>query len=174
MAETQRDLTTLLANIPDNTTGLVSPEDVRDSVVSALGGYGGMFVSAGSQVIGVALVKYTQWDTAWPEDGTNVITDLIGTHTDVAVAGDYMITISGYLTAATTLGIQFDIHVFANAVTTLCQTRMTMGAAADEVAFSASAIVTLAAATELDVHVRADTAASTIGLTGALTIKRVG
>ena len=34
MAETPKTLAALLAQLPDNTTGLISPEDIRDAVVS--------------------------------------------------------------------------------------------------------------------------------------------
>lgn len=34
MAETPKVLSALLAQLPDNTTGLISPEDIRDAVVS--------------------------------------------------------------------------------------------------------------------------------------------
>ena len=39
MANTQRSLADVLALLPDNSTGLISPQDVRDSVVSIFANY---------------------------------------------------------------------------------------------------------------------------------------
>jgi hypothetical protein len=48
MAETQRTLAALLALLADNTTGAISPEDVRDIVETLREGHGEMYVSSSS------------------------------------------------------------------------------------------------------------------------------
>ena len=47
MAETPKVLSALLAQLPDNTTGLISPEDVRDVVVSLFPSRGQIDLTAG-------------------------------------------------------------------------------------------------------------------------------
>ena len=48
MAETPKVLSALLAQLPDNTTGLISPEDVRDVVVSLFPSRGQIDLTAGA------------------------------------------------------------------------------------------------------------------------------
>lgn len=48
MAETPKVLSALLAQLPDNTTGLISPEDIRDAVVSLFPSRGQLDLTAGA------------------------------------------------------------------------------------------------------------------------------
>jgi len=49
MAETPKVLSALLAQLPDNTTGLISPEDIRDAVVSLFPSRGQLDLTATAQ-----------------------------------------------------------------------------------------------------------------------------
>jgi hypothetical protein len=49
MAETPKVLSALLAQLPDNTTGLISPEDIRDAVVSLFPSRGQIDLTASAQ-----------------------------------------------------------------------------------------------------------------------------
>ena len=49
MAETPKVLAALLAQLPDNTTGLISPEDIRDVVVSLFPSRGQLDLTASAQ-----------------------------------------------------------------------------------------------------------------------------
>jgi len=46
MADTQRTIAGLIALLPDNTTGDISPQDLRDLVVSMKPGFGEMYISS--------------------------------------------------------------------------------------------------------------------------------
>ncbi len=50
MAETPKVLSALLAQLPDNTTGLISPEDIRDAVVSLNPSRGQLELASGGSV----------------------------------------------------------------------------------------------------------------------------
>lgn len=45
MADTIRTLAALKALLPDNTTGLISPQDLRDMLVSLVPGHGSIYIS---------------------------------------------------------------------------------------------------------------------------------
>ena len=46
MADTERTKSAILTLLADNTSGAISPQDVRDTVVSLIPGYGGMYISS--------------------------------------------------------------------------------------------------------------------------------
>ena len=75
MAETPKVLSALLAQLPDNTTGLISPEDIRDAVVSLFPSRGQIDLTStaatsfsGSNVW-TKLAGVTALDTSLGQDG---------------------------------------------------------------------------------------------------------
>jgi hypothetical protein len=58
MAETPKVLAALLAQLPDNSTGLISPEDIRDAVVSLFPSRGQLDLTASAQTTFAATNTY--------------------------------------------------------------------------------------------------------------------
>jgi hypothetical protein len=75
MAETPKVLSALLAQLPDNTTGLISPEDIRDAVVSLFPSRGQLDLTATAQTTFattntyVKLAGTTALDVSLGQDG---------------------------------------------------------------------------------------------------------
>ena len=75
MAETPKVLSALLAQLPDNTTGLISPEDIRDAVVSLFPSRGQIDLTATAQTTFattntyVKLAGTTALDASLGQDG---------------------------------------------------------------------------------------------------------
>jgi hypothetical protein len=73
MADTIRTLAALLALLADNTTGDISPQDIRDMLVTVHGVYGGVYVADGSTAqtgIDTTPTKMTGWATNTDSAGT--------------------------------------------------------------------------------------------------------
>ena len=96
MADTQRTTAALLVLLADNTTGAITPQHLRDVLVSLQGGYGGLCaaVAAGALSVGVAAVKITGWDTLQTQDSTAVAGSLADDDLDVTIAGVYAVDAS--------------------------------------------------------------------------------
>lgn len=115
MAEVQRALATLLANLPDNTSGLISPQDVRDAVVSLAGGFGGMEGQGTRTSVGTTKVLIDWWDTLLPDDVDDAVIGNLGSdQIDVTVAGLYHVHFSGLFSG--TASKFFEIQIFVNGV----------------------------------------------------------
>jgi hypothetical protein len=93
MADTQRTLAALQALFADNTTGDISPQDLRDFLVSSQGGYGSIFVTGGStaQVVSGTPVKMSGFATNGISSGTTP--DNANDQITISVAGDYDIAL---------------------------------------------------------------------------------
>lgn len=79
MVDTERTQTEILALLADNTTGLVSPQDHRDQVVSARANQGdgwGLFVDNARRTEGTALSIPAMTRTKLLNDAAHVLTDL--------------------------------------------------------------------------------------------------
>jgi hypothetical protein len=65
MADIPRSTVVLQGLLPDNTTGQISPQDIRDFLVSALGGHGAIYAAsaAGAQGTTTTPAKLTFADT---------------------------------------------------------------------------------------------------------------
>lgn len=97
MAQTERLTTDIQTLLADNSDGAISPQDMRDTVASALGGYCGMVLTiagAGAVLSSVAQtpVKITEYN-AKPAQSVDVNT--AGTTGDIA-AGTLTIGADGY------------------------------------------------------------------------------
>ncbi len=75
MAETPKTLAALLAQLPDNTTGLISPEDIRDVVVSLFPSRGQIDLTSSAQTtfsgsnVWTKLAGTTALDASLGQDG---------------------------------------------------------------------------------------------------------
>ena len=72
MAETPKVLSALLAQLPDNTTGLISPEDIRDVVVSLFPSRGQLDLTAS------ASTTFALTDTWYKLAGTTALDTTLG------------------------------------------------------------------------------------------------
>ena len=72
MAETPKVLSALLAQLPDNTTGLISPEDIRDVVVSLFPSRGQLDLTA------TAATTFALTDTWYKLAGTTALDATLG------------------------------------------------------------------------------------------------
>ena len=60
----------LLTNLPDNTRGLIEPDDIRDVVDNIWSSYGGLAISGSvSQTFDTLGEQFTSWNDIWPNDG---------------------------------------------------------------------------------------------------------
>ena len=81
MAETPKVLSALLAQLPDNTTGLISPEDIRDAVVSLFPSRGQVDLQSTAQTTFattntyVKLAGTTALDTSLGQDGFSQVSN---------------------------------------------------------------------------------------------------
>jgi hypothetical protein len=72
MAETPKVLSALLVQLPDNTTGLISPEDIRDAVVSLFPSRGQLDLTA------TASTTFALTDTWYKLAGTTALDATLG------------------------------------------------------------------------------------------------
>ena len=94
MAETERTFAELQLLLADNTTQAISAQDLRDLMVSVLGGYAMLFVenNVATQALDATPAVVTAFDTIGPQKGAaasfanNTIT--------IGAAGDYEVHVS--------------------------------------------------------------------------------
>jgi hypothetical protein len=104
MADTQRTLSAILALLADNSSGAISPQDLRDAVVSIFANYGDVRtttdVNYTSQTTGAGWLKL-----AFASDGLDngcVTADAANDRVTVTVDGVYLVRFVGWVTAAST------------------------------------------------------------------------
>lgn len=152
MADTERTLAELQTLLADNTEQQIGAQDLRDFLVSALMGYGSIFVSGG--VTPQALSQTPATLTAFTTDGdqgVNVDADVAQDRLVVNVAGKYEahldVTFSG--TIATTFAIGVAVAGSAQPHVK-CEHRIEN--AADVVAVHCSGVLTLSAGQAVTAH----------------------
>ena len=86
MADTRRTKAEILALFADNASGDITPQDLRDAVVSIMGGYAGVFVEDGAtaQTIDTNLAKMTAFVSGTTANGCVIAADKDSITTDVA------------------------------------------------------------------------------------------
>jgi hypothetical protein len=153
MADTQRDLAALQALLADNTSGDISPQDVRDFLVTVFGCYGEMQVTDGSTAqssLSSTPAKMTGFDT----DGvSNGITPDSTTDNDlnVPLAGKYRIYFHHSFTPDASEDYTFE--VYKNGAVTAIKCYIEANATPDDVHVSMEGILTLAASDLLTIYV---------------------
>lgn len=174
MADTQRTTAALLVLLADNTSGAITPQHLRDVLVSLTGGYGGLCaaVAAGALSVGVTAVKITGWDTLQTQDGTVVVGNLTDDDLDVSVGGIYAVAVS--VSFSGTADTTFTLIVYVNGVATNVKAIAKMDAAGAVQSVSLSGLLSITAADTVDLRVLADGAAKSLTLqAGALSLRRV-
>ena len=95
MADTQHTLTQLKALLADNVNGDISPQDIRDFLVTVMGCYGCIYTNSGSgtqSVSSAAAVVLDQFDSDGPNDGSSgVESDAANNKIILHIAGTYRI-----------------------------------------------------------------------------------
>jgi len=156
MVDTVRTKAALLALFADNTTGDISPQDLRDFLVTVMGCYGGLHIESG--VTAQALVAATpELMTEWMHDGisSNVTPAFASNQITIDEAGDYQIDFT-----ISFLGInnaQFDFYLRIDGVSSghACSTTSPAAAVVQGASFSNQ--FTLAAGEVLTIWVTSDT-----------------
>lgn len=177
MPDTERNLTALLALYADNTTGDISPQDLRDGIVSILGGYGGLKITSAqamSGTIGTGYIVANIWNDTLPVDANStVVPDAANDDIDVAVAADYEVHVcircsSGSASEA------FTFAVFVNGVETDVKGVWVTDSGGNGPMLSFSGIISVSAADAVDVRVKATGASKSITANnGTFWLKRV-
>lgn len=175
MADTERDLTAILALYADNTTKLISPQDARDMIVSAFGGYGSIRALDAAAAFTAGTTPLAVDQTVFAADGPSSTSVTPDSTTDgditVVVPGDYRVDFAASYTAPVSRVIQHRIRVGGVEQTIGCQLVGTGGLQS----VSCGDVLTLALNDVVTVFVESDQAAT--GLTYedvSLAVKRVG
>jgi hypothetical protein len=172
MADTQRDLAALLALLADNTAGAISEQDLRDLLVSALGGFGSITVQDGAAalVIGTTPVKLDKFTANGPS--SSVVPDHTADSISTPVAGRYLVTGSFSFSGTAARTVQLRLRKQVAEVDGIgCRAKI--NASGDTVSVSFCGLVTCAASDVLNVYAEADVDATSMTLIdGSLVVKR--
>ena len=110
MADTRRTRASILALFADNITGDISPQDLRDFVVTALGGYASIKTVEGSTAqtgIGTTPVKLTTWDTNG--DANGLTPDQENGEITIDIDGVYFVNCN--ISFSGTSNVTFQLHL---------------------------------------------------------------
>lgn len=175
MADTQRSLVALQSLLADNSTGDISPQDLRDFLVSALGGYASMHCAAGSiaQTADITAAALTCWNGNGSAS-SGVTPDHANDRVTVSVAGDYLVTFAASLRA--TAGRTVKLQLRQNGVAVAgASAEFNAQATTDIACLTATRVVTCAASDVLTVYISASADGTNVTVSEAsLSIKRVG
>jgi len=172
MADTEQTWTALQTALADNTARAISPQDLRDAIVSCLGGYAGLYVSGGAAAQSLTAVPalVTCWTDTHSERGAaaSAVNDRI----TIGTTGDYLVTASASMTS--TPAAVTDLYLYTSGVvipgaTTTYDTHGTELRAA-----TVSTIVTLAAGALVTLYGSTTPGADVTISDATLTVKRVG
>lgn len=174
MANTEYARVSWLALLADNFVHNISAQDLRNALVSIVGGYGGIHTKDGTEVtaaIGTSFIPTNPFGAAGTEmptsgllasDGDEVVVASKATGIiTVNVAGDYEIHFGASIEASAIR--EFRINVHKNDVETDAEIGTMAHTGSDPEAFSSSVILTLADGDALQLYIESDNAmASTV------------
>ena len=112
MADTARSLSDLQALFADNDSGDISPQDLRDYLVSALGGYAEIYVNAGSTAQGsidTTPVLLENWGTDGDESGIDA--DSANDKISLDIAGRYLVNFNASFNGDNLTVFEFELYV---------------------------------------------------------------
>lgn len=172
MAETPRTRATLLTNFADNTAGGISPEELRDFVVTSMGCYGGIYVTSGATAqssIGTSYVKMTEFTSNF--SGADNVTPVgASSYIQIDYTGVYALSanlsFSGSSSTTFTVDFATNINGTPTAVTGAAAQRK-LGSGGDVGSMTLISLVSLTAADEVGLVIKADGASKSITLTEA-------
>ena len=171
MAETERTWTALQALLADNTAEAISPMDLRDAIISCLGGYASLYVndSVTTQAIVAAPAKVTCWTGVGAQRGAaaDPATDRIV----VGVSGDYMLTLTSSLKA--NIGTDLVLYLYKNGLA-VTGAKSRVRADTTELMCSLALAVTLAAGDIIEMYASCAPNANVTFVDAHLSLKRIG
>jgi hypothetical protein len=153
MADTVRTLAQLQALLPDNVAGDISPQDLRDFLVSVLGVYGAILVTDGvtGQTPGTTPVKLTAFTTNGL--ARNVVPDHTNDRLTIGAngAGDYLIIFQSSFSGSN--NATFELEFYLNQVATGYKTSRKLGSAGDVGSASLIGLGSLVDGDEIEIFV---------------------
>lgn len=155
MADTRRSKADLLTLFADNAIGAISPQDLRDLVVTVMGGYGSLKTVDGSTAqtgIGTTPVLLTQWDT----NGINVGITPDHTTDSLTVDIDGVYDINCDISFSGSANATFQIHLRVDGVEQDEGMHRKIGSGGDVGSAGFSGQVSLTAAQVLTAYIEAD------------------
>jgi hypothetical protein len=178
MADTQRTLSAILALLADNTGQAISPQDLRDAIVSLFANYGMIYVHGGTTA--QASITTSVLLTCFSSDGANgayagcVTPDKANNKVTVSLAGTYLVF--GTVSIDASAAADHHFHVMKNGATELeeLSSDLTIAATntAGEVAFMG--LIALAAADYVQVYVEAASSSNVTVLSSQFGMVKVG
>lgn len=174
MADTVRTRAALLALLPDNMTEDISPQDLRDVVVSLHGVYGEMSIQAGASAqgsISTTPAIVTGWNTNGLSDGTTP--DHTTNGITITEAGIFVVDFSISLSALTASAL-FAFEIYKGAVAQGQVAEIMSNATPDRACVAGGGIVSCSAADVLSLYVYSNGAARTMTPTeGQFRVRRI-
>lgn len=171
MAETARTRAALLALLADNSNGDITPERIRDFLISTLGGFGGIFVNDGvvAQSITTNFATLTGFVTAFPTD--SMVSDPVADTVTISIDGTYDIYF-GY-TISNGINKTFDFVIAVDGTPTVIQTHRKISAGDDQGGNSMRGILELSAGEAITVQVKVDSAEDLTLIHAQLVVERL-
>lgn len=176
MADQVRTKADLLTRFPDNTSQIITPQDVRDFLVSVLGGYGQIYTANSS--IALAIVT-TVWSKLAAFDTDSVSDDITvsSANDNLTILTTAIFEISFNVSfTGSTVTARWDIQIAKNSGASFLSASAGVTTDSDgSVSASGSGLVTLTAGDILDLRVKHDQG-GTENITvkhSSLTVKRV-
>lgn len=174
MADTIRDLSAILALLADNTAGDISPQDLRDAIVSQLLPiYGEMRVEAGVTAQGSLSstpAKMTGWNTSGLSNGCTVDPT---TDDDIEVLTAGVVYVEAHISFTGTASETFTFEIYKNGAQTGIAGIVPTNATPDAVQVSLAGRVTCAANDLFTIYVSTVGAASMTPTEAQFNVTRV-
>ncbi len=170
--ETIRTKAALLVLLADNTTGDISPLDIRDMLVSLMGVYGGIKVDTGvtGQTLAAAVPEIL---TEWTGNGisTGATPDYVNDKITVDNAGDYEVFFHASFNGITGAVFHFELYKDGVSAGPACSIKTTNN---DTQAASFSDVLTLSPTNRMEIFVTSDTNGTMTLVHSNFGIKRIG
>jgi hypothetical protein len=156
MADTRRTKTQILALLADNTTGDISPQDVRDWLVSSWGGYASININNGvtAQVTGGSTpVKFTGFNTTEGSNGPSNGYTPDKTGSDITIDLDGVVLITCGFAFSGTGNTEFEVYCYKNGVDTGLGFHRKLGTGGDVGSAGFTGILSVSASDYLELYI---------------------
>ena len=175
MVDTVRTRAAILALLPDNTSGDISPQDHRDAIVSMFGVYGVIYVADGSTAqagINATPVLFTAFASNGVSSG--ITPDHTADSLTIVTDGDYLILFENSYSGGGNDTIQF--HTRVDGAEKPYGTHHKMSAGGDTVSSMFFGILSLSAAEVVTIYVESDNGggSSITSIDSSLVLLKIG
>jgi len=175
MADTRRAKTALQTLLADNTTGQISAQDLRDFLVTVLGGYGCITLADGSTAqtgLSATPAKITGFDTDGPAVGFTVDST---TNNRITVDIDCACEVALHMSFSGSVGKEFDLHIYKSGVDTGYGMHCTLDAGGEVQPASCGGLLDCSAADYIEVYISSPDGGTSITPTDMqLIVKQIG